>query len=194
MALKFFKLYGYGLGVVVLCLGVYVGVFIAQVKHKGAEQAQIKTPRAQEKITERAQVPKGATPTTNTETKETTETKAPKETKEPTKVQEQATTQEAQKEAKAIETKQTQEATAKDAQKPTTKEQSTEAKEGAKEPPYTIYHVGVSAVNVRAKPSTHAPVVVKILRGQEVRVLEVKEGWGRVDKGWVYLQLLKKDQ
>ncbi|BEG56365.1 hypothetical protein NHP21005_00530 [Helicobacter sp. NHP21005] len=193
MALKFFKLYGYGLGVVLLCLGVYVGVFMAEVKHKSADQAQIEPPKvqaqAQEKSTEQEQAqeaPKGATPT---EGKEATEVKVEAKSVE---------SKEANKETKTTETKEVQENTAKKA-KPTPqeqapKEQATEAKEGAKEPPYTIYHVDVSAVNVRTKPSTHAPVVAKILRGHEVHVLEVKEGWGRVDKGWVYLPLLKKEQ
>ncbi|WP_163531557.1 SH3 domain-containing protein [Helicobacter suis] len=60
------------------------------------------------------------------------------------------------------------------------------------EPSYKTYYVVYSVVNVRLQPSTHSKVVAKILRGQEVHVLEIKHGWGRVKSGWVFLHLLKE--
>ncbi|BDQ26378.1 SH3 domain-containing protein [Helicobacter heilmannii] len=189
MALKFFKLYGYGFVVVLLCLGVYVGAFIVEVKHKSTEQAQIEPQKAQEqeKNTEQAkEAQKALAPIKGVESKEEVVPKSE------TRALENKEASKEVKETKATENKEVQETPVKEAQKPaeqSTKEQST----SGQEPPYTLYQVGVSAINVRSKPSTHAPVVAKILRGQEVRVLKVKEGWGRVEKGWVYLPLLKKE-
>ncbi|GMB96343.1 SH3 domain-containing protein [Helicobacter sp. NHP22-001] len=188
MAVRFFKLYGYGLGVVLLCLGMYVGVFVAEVKPKGTEQAQIEPSKVQEQeksIEQAKEASKGATPMGGTESKENKEAAAPKSE---TKTLEN---KEASKEAKTIENKEAQKTTT---QEQVPKEHAKEAKEGTKEPPYTLYRASVSVINVRIKPSTHAPVVAKVLEGQEVRVFEVKEGWGRIEKGWVYLPLLKKDQ
>ncbi|WP_233709843.1 SH3 domain-containing protein [Helicobacter salomonis] len=43
---------------------------------------------------------------------------------------------------------------------------------------------------MRALPSIKARVTERLLRGREVHVLEIKNGWGRVKKGWVYLKLM----
>ncbi|WP_210647478.1 SH3 domain-containing protein, partial [Helicobacter salomonis] len=58
------------------------------------------------------------------------------------------------------------------------------------EPPATTYYVAVDVLNVRALPSIKARVTERLLRGREVHVLEIKSGWGRVKKGWVYLKLM----
>ncbi|WP_158656928.1 SH3 domain-containing protein [Helicobacter bizzozeronii] len=49
-----------------------------------------------------------------------------------------------------------------------------------------------NVVNVRAYPNTQSRIVEKIFKGQEVQALEIKEGWVRIKKGWVFLHLLKK--
>ncbi|WP_205589513.1 SH3 domain-containing protein, partial [Helicobacter labacensis] len=56
--------------------------------------------------------------------------------------------------------------------------------------PSTIYYVVVDVLNVRALPSTQSRVTARFLRGAEVHVLEIKNGWGRTKKGWVYLKLV----
>ncbi|CCF81154.1 hypothetical protein HBZS_116050 [Helicobacter bizzozeronii CCUG 35545] len=59
-------------------------------------------------------------------------------------------------------------------------------------PPPQIFIVSFNVVNVRAHPNTQSRIVEKIFKGQEVQVLEIKEGWARIKKGWVFLHLLKK--
>jgi uncharacterized protein YgiM (DUF1202 family) len=57
--------------------------------------------------------------------------------------------------------------------------------------------VSASTLNVRAIPSTKGTVLGTLKRGQEVRVLEEKDGWKRVQsdgvapEGWVAGEYLK---
>ena len=55
----------------------------------------------------------------------------------------------------------------------------------------TTYYVNVSQwANVRNGAGTNYKVVAKVNRGDKVAITEKKNGWGKMSKGWISLNLL----
>lgn len=54
------------------------------------------------------------------------------------------------------------------------------------------YKVAVSVLNIRTKPTTDSAIKARLYRSEIIEILEVKEGWGRVDGGWVLLTYLER--
>lgn len=53
------------------------------------------------------------------------------------------------------------------------------------------YKVAVDVLNVRTEPTIHSPIQSKLYLSEDVQVSEIKEGWGKVDGGWVLLAYLQ---
>ncbi|WP_162983242.1 SH3 domain-containing protein [Helicobacter mehlei] len=164
------RLYGYALLVLLVCLGVYVGAFMLAVRSHGNFNLERTLHALQEQkppLEHSTQAPPKQTPPSPPETKEIPNTQAtPPAQIAPQTAQEDPTPQT----PKPLEApKQTQDS-----------------------PPPQIFTVSFNVVNVRAHPNTQSRIVEKIFKGQEVQVLEIKEGWARIKKGWVFLHLLKK--
>ena len=63
------------------------------------------------------------------------------------------------------------------------------------EPVYTIGSATVTVgLNIREAPDPSAEKVDAYREGDRVTILEVKNGWGRTDKGWINLDYVKYDQ
>ncbi|WP_163555428.1 SH3 domain-containing protein [Helicobacter suis] len=199
MALKvYLKLYGFACGVLLLLLAFYVATFIGlhhlqQNKQTPIESSSVETTTKTTKTTEtttpilKPDKTQETPPQNSQETPQNQDTEVPNP--KPTTNQPQASPQN--------------QVTSPPAPNPATT--PAPAPTLAPNPPlapaptpenvetsYKTYYVVYSVVNVRLQPSTHAKVVAKILRGQEVHVLEIKHGWGRVKSGWVFLHLLKE--
>lgn len=54
------------------------------------------------------------------------------------------------------------------------------------------YKVAVSVLNVRTKATTNSAIKTRLYRSEIIEVLEVQEGWGRIDGGWVLLAYLER--
>lgn len=48
--------------------------------------------------------------------------------------------------------------------------------------------ISASELNIRKENNTDADVVGKYKKGDKVEILEVKDGWGRTDKGWISMK------
>ncbi|WP_104750522.1 SH3 domain-containing protein [Helicobacter cynogastricus] len=59
-------------------------------------------------------------------------------------------------------------------------------------PKFKTYIVVVNVLNVRALPNIHARVTQQLMHAQKVQVLEIKDGWGRTKRGWVFLDFLER--
>uniref|UniRef100_UPI0018F84006 SH3 domain-containing protein n=1 Tax=Helicobacter felis TaxID=214 RepID=UPI0018F84006 len=59
-------------------------------------------------------------------------------------------------------------------------------------PKFKTYIVVVNVLNVRALPNIHARVTQQLMHAQKVQVLEIKDGWGRTKRGWVFLDYLER--
>ncbi|WP_163532857.1 SH3 domain-containing protein [Helicobacter suis] len=192
MAFKiYWKLYGYACGVLLLLLGLYVGVFMSLRYLQQSKLAPIAPPiEATQKTPEITQkTPENTSPTQNLEPPKTQETHQ-------NTPQDQTPPQNTPQNTEVLKPKPT---TSQPQVSPQNQNQDqvaapptpTPTPENA-EPSYKTYYVLYSVVNVRLQPSTNAKVVAKILHGQEVQVLEIKHGWGRIKSGWVFLHLLKE--
>ncbi|WP_163498417.1 SH3 domain-containing protein [Helicobacter suis] len=202
MALKvYLKLYGFACGVLLLLLGFYVATFIGlhhlqQNKQTPIESSSVETTKTTKTI-------ETTTPNLKPDKTQETPPKNPQETPQnqdtevpnpkPTTNQPQASPQNqvALPPAPNPATTPTPNTTPVQAPAPNPPLAPAPTPENV-EPSYKTYYVVYSVVNVRLQPSTHSKVVAKILRGQEVHVLEIKHGWGRVKSGWVFLHLLKE--
>ena len=51
--------------------------------------------------------------------------------------------------------------------------------------------ITASELNIRKEPSTSAESVGKYVKGDKVTILEVKDGWGKTDKGWISMDYVK---
>ena len=64
--------------------------------------------------------------------------------------------------------------------------------------PEPVYAVGNATVtvglNIREEPDPSAAKVDAYKKGDRVTVIEVKDGWGKTDKGWINLDYVKYDQ
>ena len=64
--------------------------------------------------------------------------------------------------------------------------------------PEPVYATGSATVtiglNIREEPDPSAEKVDAYREGDRVTILEVKDGWGRTDKGWINLDYVKYDQ
>ena len=64
--------------------------------------------------------------------------------------------------------------------------------------PEPVYATGSATVtvglNIREKPDPSAEKVDAYQKGDRVTIIEVKDGWGRTDKGWSNLDYVKYDQ
>ena len=64
--------------------------------------------------------------------------------------------------------------------------------------PDPVYATGSATVtiglNIREEPDPSAEKVDAYREGDRVTILEVKDGWGRTDKGWINLDYVKYDQ
>ena len=64
--------------------------------------------------------------------------------------------------------------------------------------PEPVYATGSATVtvglNIREAPDPSAEKVDAYREGDRVTILEVKDGWGRTDKGWINLDYVKYDQ
>lgn len=54
--------------------------------------------------------------------------------------------------------------------------------------------VTADALNIRKSGSNTAEVVGKYTKGEVIEILEVKDGWGKTDKGWVSMAYVKMDE
>ena len=62
------------------------------------------------------------------------------------------------------------------------------------EPTYTAGTGTVtSGLNIRKEPSADSEKVDSYKEGDKVKILEVKDGWGKTDKGWINLKYVKMD-
>ena len=63
--------------------------------------------------------------------------------------------------------------------------------------PEPVYATGSATVtvglNIREEPDPSAEKVGAYKKGDRVTIMEVKEGWGRTDKGWINLDYVKYD-
>lgn len=50
-----------------------------------------------------------------------------------------------------------------------------------------------SELNIRKEASMDGEIVGSYVKGDKVEILEVKDGWGRTDKGWISLKYVKMD-
>ena len=63
------------------------------------------------------------------------------------------------------------------------------------EPVYTTGSATVTVgLNIREEPDAAAEKVDVYTKGDRVTILEVKDGWGKTDKGWINLDYVKYDQ
>lgn len=53
--------------------------------------------------------------------------------------------------------------------------------------------VTASALNIRKDANINAETLGAYAKGEKVEILETKNGWGRTDKGWVYMEYVKMD-
>lgn len=53
--------------------------------------------------------------------------------------------------------------------------------------------VTTSGLNIRQEPNAEAEIVATYTEGEPVTILEVQEGWGRTDKGWINLKFVEYD-
>ena len=64
--------------------------------------------------------------------------------------------------------------------------------------PDPVYATGSAIVtiglNIREEPDPSAEKVDAYQKGDRVTIMEVKDGWGRTDKGWINLDYVKYDQ
>ena len=64
--------------------------------------------------------------------------------------------------------------------------------------PQPVYATGSATVtvglNIREEPDSSAEKVDAYREGDRVTIMEVKNGWGRTDKGWINLDYVKYDQ
>lgn len=51
--------------------------------------------------------------------------------------------------------------------------------------------VTANLLNVRQQPGTQYPIVDRVSKGATYQLLEVSNGWGRIDKGWVSMQYVQ---
>ena len=62
------------------------------------------------------------------------------------------------------------------------------------EPVYTTGSATVTiGLNIREEPNASSALVDTYSEGDQVTILEVKDGWGRTDKGWINLRYVKYD-
>jgi len=54
--------------------------------------------------------------------------------------------------------------------------------------------VTADALNIRKEPAEGAEKVGKYVKGDVIEILEVKNGWGRTDKGWVSMAYVDMDE
>ena len=63
--------------------------------------------------------------------------------------------------------------------------------------PERVYATGsatvISGLNIRVEPDASSEKVDVYQEGDRVTILEVKDGWGRTDKGWINLDYVKYD-
>ena len=50
----------------------------------------------------------------------------------------------------------------------------------------------VDSLNIRSGPGTRYPVVGRLYNGYSVTVTETKDGWGRIQEGWICLDYVKR--
>ena len=53
--------------------------------------------------------------------------------------------------------------------------------------------ITASELNIRKDPSTSAESIGKYVKGDKVTILEVKDGWGKTDKGWISMDYVKNN-
>lgn len=57
---------------------------------------------------------------------------------------------------------------------------------------YKVYEVTADSLNIRKTPEIkNGNIVGKFSKGNKVAVFEEKKGWGRTDKGWIFLEYVK---
>ena len=65
------------------------------------------------------------------------------------------------------------------------------------QPPEPVYATGDATVtiglNIREEPDPASAKVGAYTEGEHVTIIEVKDGWGRTDKGWINLDYVKYD-
>lgn len=54
------------------------------------------------------------------------------------------------------------------------------------------YRVAVSVLNVRTRATTDSAVKSRLYQSEVIEVLEVQDGWGKIDEGWVLLSYLER--
>lgn len=63
------------------------------------------------------------------------------------------------------------------------------------EPVYTTGNATVTiGLNIREEPDASSALLDTYTEGDQVTILEVKDGWGRTDKGWINLDYVKYDE
>ena len=58
--------------------------------------------------------------------------------------------------------------------------------------PVTTGYVNASALNVRSGPGVEYAVCGQVTEGYRLSILEVKNGWGRIEDGWVMLKYVNR--
>ncbi|WP_027327201.1 SH3 domain-containing protein [Helicobacter pametensis] len=59
-------------------------------------------------------------------------------------------------------------------------------------PKTTSYLVEASLLNVRKTPNAYAQIVKRLPHASQVQVLEIQDGWARLESGWVMLDFLRR--
>ena len=63
------------------------------------------------------------------------------------------------------------------------------------EPVYTTGNATVTiGLNIREEPDASSALLDTYTEGDQVTILEVKDGWGKTDKGWINLDYVKYDE
>lgn len=57
-----------------------------------------------------------------------------------------------------------------------------------------LYSVSVEVLNVRQEPNMQSQIVKKISQLERIAVWEIRDGWARIDSGWVMLKFLKEEK
>ncbi|MCE3047041.1 SH3 domain-containing protein [Helicobacter kayseriensis] len=57
-----------------------------------------------------------------------------------------------------------------------------------------LYSVSVKALNVRQEPNIKSEIIKTIPQFERVSVWEVRNGWARIDTGWVMLRFLGREK
>ena len=71
---------------------------------------------------------------------------------------------------------------------------TTEAPTTAPEDDTILATVTVSKLNIRKGPATGYPQNGSYVKDDRIEILEIKDGWGRTNKGWVNMEFVKTDK